>query len=39
MKLQRTGDTSFDRFEARALEENFHVPHDLQQVRGGPRAH
>lgn len=33
MKMQRAGDSSFDRFESRALEESFHIPHDLQLVR------
>jgi hypothetical protein len=33
MKMQRAGDSSFDRFESRAMEESFHIPHDLQLVR------
>ena len=33
MKMDRAGDSSFDRFESQALKETFDIPHDLQLVR------
>mmetsp|Transcript_15355 Transcript_15355/g.46772 ORF Transcript_15355/g.46772 Transcript_15355/m.46772 type:complete len:219 (-) Transcript_15355:274-930(-) len=32
MKMDRAGDSSFDRFESQALKETFDIPHDLQLV-------
>ena len=38
LKVQRAADVSFDRFEASALEQSFHVPDGLMAVAPPPAA-